>query len=47
MVTVASIPEEDCFVNKEIASADEAVSDITDGATVMLGGFGLCESPRL
>jgi 3-oxoacid CoA-transferase subunit A len=29
-------------VNKVIASADEAVADIQDGATIMFGGFGLC-----
>jgi 3-oxoacid CoA-transferase subunit A len=29
-------------VNKVIASADEAVADIHDGATIMFGGFGLC-----
>jgi 3-oxoacid CoA-transferase subunit A len=33
-------------VNKEIASADEAVADIHEGATVMLGGFGLCGIPE-
>ncbi len=29
-----------------IASADEAVRDIAEGATVMLGGFGLCGIPE-
>ncbi len=29
-------------MNKVIASADEAVADIQDGATIMFGGFGLC-----
>lgn len=33
-------------MNKEIASADLAVQDIFDGATVMLGGFGLCGIPE-
>lgn len=39
------------MVNKEIASLDAAVSDIPDGATVLIGGFGgvgipvdLCEA---
>jgi 3-oxoacid CoA-transferase subunit A len=34
-------------VNKLVASADEAVRDISDGATLMLGGFGLCGIPEL
>jgi len=33
-------------VNKVFATADEAVADIGDGATVMLGGFGLCGIPE-
>jgi 3-oxoacid CoA-transferase subunit A len=33
-------------MNKVIANADEAVRDIEDGATVMLGGFGLCGIPE-
>ncbi len=33
-------------MNKEVASAREAVADIFDGATVMLGGFGLCGIPE-
>jgi 3-oxoacid CoA-transferase subunit A len=33
-------------MNKVIASADAAVADIPDGATVMLGGFGLCGIPE-
>jgi 3-oxoacid CoA-transferase subunit A len=33
-------------VNKVIASLDEAVVDIPDGARVMLGGFGLCGIPE-
>ncbi|HVW84561.1 MAG TPA: CoA transferase subunit A [Bryobacteraceae bacterium] len=33
-------------MNKEVMSAYEAVSDIADGATVMLGGFGLCGIPE-
>jgi 3-oxoacid CoA-transferase subunit A len=28
------------------ASADEAIGDIRDGATVMVGGFGLCGNPE-
>jgi 3-oxoacid CoA-transferase subunit A len=33
-------------VNKVIASLDEAVADIPDGARIMLGGFGLCGIPE-
>ena len=33
-------------MNKTMASADAAVQDIEDGATVMLGGFGLCGIPE-
>ena len=33
-------------LNKVVASADEAVHDIEDGATVMVGGFGLCGIPE-
>ena len=29
-----------------VANADEAVRDIPDGATIMLGGFGLCGIPE-
>mgnify|MGYP002651409629 CR=1 FL=1 len=33
-------------MNKVIADANEAVRDITDGAVLMLGGFGLCGIPE-
>jgi 3-oxoacid CoA-transferase subunit A len=33
-------------MNKEVATASEAVADIFEGATVMLGGFGLCGIPE-
>ena len=33
-------------MNKEIATAQEAVEDIRDGASVMIGGFGLCGIPE-
>jgi 3-oxoacid CoA-transferase subunit A len=33
-------------LNKVVTSAEEAVRDIADGATVMLGGFGLCGIPE-
>src|SRR5215467_7296782 len=32
-------------MNKVVASADEAVRDVKDGATIMVGGFGLCGIP--
>jgi 3-oxoacid CoA-transferase subunit A len=33
-------------MNKVFASADEAIADINDGATIMVGGFGLCGIPE-
>ncbi len=33
-------------MNKVVGSSQEAVADIRDGATVMLGGFGLCGIPE-
>ena len=33
-------------INKVIASCDQAVADIPGGATIMLGGFGLCGIPE-
>jgi len=33
-------------MNKVVASADEAIQDIFDGATIMVGGFGLCGIPE-
>ncbi len=33
-------------MNKVVESADQAVRDIEDGATIMLGGFGLCGIPE-
>ena len=34
------------MINKVVASADEAVSDISDGSTLVVGGFGLCGIPE-
>ncbi len=34
------------MINKVVASADEAVRDVTDGATLVVGGFGLCGIPE-
>ncbi len=33
-------------MNKVVSSADEAIRDIQDGATIMVGGFGLCGIPE-
>jgi len=33
-------------LNKVVANADQAVQDIHDGATIMVGGFGLCGIPE-
>jgi 3-oxoacid CoA-transferase subunit A len=33
-------------MNKVVANADEAIRDVEDGATIMLGGFGLCGIPE-
>src|SRR5919198_3067646 len=33
-------------MNKIVPSADEAIRDIADGATLMVGGFGLCGNPE-
>src|ERR1051326_1099085 len=33
-------------MNKTVKNADEAIKDIQDGATIALGGFGLCGIPE-
>ena len=33
-------------MNKVVANADEAIRDVSDGATIMIGGFGLCGMPE-
>jgi len=33
-------------MNKVVANADEAVRDIADGSTILVGGFGLCGIPE-
>ena len=33
-------------MNKVRATADEAVADVPDGASIMMGGFGLCGIPE-
>ncbi len=34
------------MINKQVSDADEAIRDIEDGKTIMLGGFGLCGIPE-
>jgi 3-oxoacid CoA-transferase subunit A len=34
------------MIQKILASADEAVRDVSDGATLVVGGFGLCGIPE-
>jgi 3-oxoacid CoA-transferase subunit A len=33
-------------MDKVFANADEAIFDINDGATILVGGFGLCGIPE-
>src|SRR5207237_7642639 len=33
-------------MNKVVAGADAAIHDIQDGASIMIGGFGLCGIPE-
>src|SRR5438445_12143547 len=33
-------------MNKVVAGADEAIRDVFDGASIMVGGFGLCGIPE-
>jgi 3-oxoacid CoA-transferase subunit A len=33
-------------MNKVVSNADEAIRDVCDGASIMLGGFGLCGNPE-
>jgi 3-oxoacid CoA-transferase subunit A len=34
------------MIDKVVASAEEAVADVQDGATLVVGGFGLCGVPE-
>ena len=45
MYAEASAIKKEC-VNKVISAVDAAVADISDGCTVMVGGFGLCGIPE-
>jgi 3-oxoacid CoA-transferase subunit A len=33
-------------MNKVVANSDEAIRDVFEGATIMIGGFGLCGMPE-
>ena len=33
-------------MHKVVASAEDAIQDVFDGATIMIGGFGLCGNPE-
>ncbi|MGH9778990.1 MAG: CoA transferase subunit A [Candidatus Acidiferrales bacterium] len=33
-------------MNKVVANADEAIGEVRDGASIMMGGFGLCGIPE-
>jgi 3-oxoacid CoA-transferase subunit A len=33
-------------MHKVVANAEEAIQDVSDGATIMVGGFGLCGIPE-
>src|SRR5712675_2850676 len=33
-------------MHKVVASAEEAIQDVFDGASIMIGGFGLCGNPE-
>ncbi len=33
-------------MNKIVGDADEAIRDIEDGASILMGGFGLCGIPE-
>jgi 3-oxoacid CoA-transferase subunit A len=34
------------MIKRVVSGADEAISDIKDGMTLMVGGFGLCGIPE-
>ena len=34
------------MIDKRVTGAEEALKDVKDGQTIMLGGFGLCGMPE-
>lgn len=42
----ANIYSARCFASKIVSSSDEAVKDIKDGQTLLVGGFGLSGCPE-
>ena len=46
LITITGSELTPMSMNKVFANADEAVADINDGATIMVGGFGLCGIPE-
>ena len=34
------------MIDKVVKNAEVAVSDVSDGSTIMMGGFGLCGIPE-
>src|SRR5258708_14677149 len=43
---LAASPDLHTAMDKRIASADAAIAKLTDGATILVGGFGLCGVPE-
>jgi acyl-CoA hydrolase len=41
-----SLTSQDDCMNKVVKNANEAIKGISDGMTLMLGGFGLCGIPE-
>ena len=35
------------MIDKKVLNAEEAVKDISDGSTIMLGGLGYVEYPKI
>jgi 3-oxoacid CoA-transferase subunit A len=45
-LTVATFVSTKSTMNKVVANAEEAIQDVVDGVTIMVGGFGLCGIPE-